>query len=64
MVRRHYCQSQSKTSYEKRGKPTQSDINNLENKLAKCAAKIKMMEDMVKPGKNCGFLIITGGLSR
>ena len=46
------------------GKPTQSDIDNLENELAECTTKIITMEDVVEQGKKYRFLIIIIGLSK
>ena len=44
--------------------PTQSNINNLKNELAKCATKIKATKDIIKQGKKDGFLVIVVGLSK
>ena len=46
------------------GRPTQSDISNLENELAEHDTKIKTMEDIVEQGKRYVFLIIIVGLSK
>ena len=44
------------------GKPTQSDINILKNKLAESTTKINTMKDIIEQGKKYGFLIIVVGL--
>ena len=36
-------------------KPSQSDLDNLENELAKSAMKIENTKDIVKNGKEYGF---------